>query len=206
MRILGTGAISGAATGVGFAALHHLLIVDIWFSVVPMMAVGAVCGATLAWSYGLLFEPASARSWAFYNLSYLGLLLALGGLSFLVFEPVTTVATLMASGGEPPSDLIVRALPFTVAFCLVAAGLISLVWARTRVQAGAVLVCCAVLVFLFGLNVSIVGLVEMSSEGWRLLGLFFGLIAAVIVGNAAVFFALERRGLFRREGEVAAGA
>jgi hypothetical protein len=40
-RPLLSGAIAGTATSVGFAGLHHLLISDIWFSLVPIGVPGA---------------------------------------------------------------------------------------------------------------------------------------------------------------------
>ncbi len=49
--------------------------------------------------------------------------------------------------------------------------------------------------FLFGLNISIIGLVEMSGEGNRALAEFLGLTALILAANTAFFVALERRGL-----------
>lgn len=53
-----------------------------------------------------------------------------------------------------------------------------------------------ILVFLFGLNISIIGLVEMSGDGYRALAEFFGLTVLVMAGNTGFFLAIERRRLF----------
>jgi len=50
----GGGAAAGALAALTFAAVHALLISDIWYSLVAMLAAGAVCGATIGWSYGRL--------------------------------------------------------------------------------------------------------------------------------------------------------
>jgi hypothetical protein len=194
-RVLLSGVAAGGITAVVFAALHHLLISDIWFSLIPMMLVAALCSACLAWSYRLLFAQASTGSWLRYNMVWLGALLLLGATSFVVFEPITTVAALLSAGGSP-DELFRPAMPLTIAFTLAAVATISALWARSAAQAGAVLVTGVVLVALFGLNISVIGLVEMSGEGYRMLGMFFGLTAGIIIGNAAVFAGLERRGLF----------
>jgi hypothetical protein len=194
-RILLSGAASGAVTAVGFAALHDLLISDIWFSLPAMIAAGAACGASLAGSYDLLFSRASARTWAVYNMTYLGLFMVLAALSLGIYEPVTSTAALMASN-EPPRELIEKAFPLSIAFTLGSAGLISGLWGRTLGKAAAALGTTSILMVLFGLNLSVVGLVQMGGEVPYLIGLFFGLVAAILSGNAVVYFALERRRLF----------
>ena len=75
-----------------------------------------MCGATIGWSYGRLFEP-SIRTWLLYNASYVVALAVLGLVSMAVLEPRTTMAELFTLDG-PPMDLIGDALPLAVAFTL----------------------------------------------------------------------------------------
>lgn len=198
-RTLLSGALAGTTTTLVFAIAHQLAISDIWFSIVPMLLIGALCGMVLAWSYRVVFEVPAAGSWIGYNGAYLAALLLMGGLSLALFEPVTTAEAILVSGGPPPPELFDRALPFTVLFTLAAAGVISGAWGRSLPKAGAVLVTSVVLVFLFGLNLSIIGLVELSGDGYRALGEFLLLTVLIVAGNAAAFLLLERR-RWRAEG------
>lgn len=197
-RLLLAGAAAGAATTVVFAALHHLLISDIWYSIIPMLVAGASCGTCLAWSYALLFDRASAAGWFAYNMMYFALFVLLGITSVVIYEPVYHMDALIA-GNEPPRELMWQAMPLTVAFTLASAAVISLAWGRSLHKAAAVLLTCTVLIVLLGLNVSVLGLVHMSQAIAAVLIRFFGLIAAIMLGNAAVLYILERRSLFRND-------
>src|SRR5512142_2832973 len=99
-RLVVPGAAAGALAALAFAAVHALWITDIWFSLVPMMVAGAVCGATIGWSYGRLFEP-SIRTSLLYPPSYVVALAVLGLVSSAVFEPRTTMAELFTLDGPP---------------------------------------------------------------------------------------------------------
>jgi hypothetical protein len=190
-----TGAVAGVLTTLVFAALHQLLISDIWFSIAPMLLAGALCGGALAWSYALLFERATLRTWAAWNAAFMASLVLLGVASLLLYEPVTSTA-LLVSGNEPPTELIVAALPLTLLFTVGAAAVISWLWGRTSTHFAAVLLTATILIVLFGLNVSVIGMVEMTGDAVYLVGLFFALIFAVLAGNAGFFYLLERRRLF----------
>lgn len=194
-----SGAISGSVTTVAFAAMHHVLISDIWFSLVPMLVVGATCGVSLAWSYRLLFGTPGLATWMLYNATYMILLVILGIASLLLFEPVTTSAAVIAAS-EPPGDLIASALPLTLGFLLGAVVLISGSWARSPREIVSVALTCTILVILFGLNISVIGLVELSGPATTMTAMFFGLIMMIMAGNATAFALLERRGLFRYPG------
>jgi hypothetical protein len=194
-RILLSGAIAGAATSFGFAALHHLLISNIWFSVLPMMAAGAACGVCLAWSYSLVFETRSPRGWLLYNLMFVGLFVLLGTVSFLLFEPVYTIAGLVA-GTQSPGGLLRQAIPLSAGFGVLAGLGISALRRTNLRQTTSLVVTCLVLSVLLGHNTAILGLVHMSQEALPLLAEFYGLIAVVMLGNAGAFLLLERRGLF----------
>jgi uncharacterized protein (DUF58 family) len=110
-RLLRSGAAAGAVSAFAFTALHHLLISNIWFSLMPMLAAGALSGLCLAWSWGLLFATPTVAGWWLYNAVWVALLVLLGAASFVVYEPVTTVAAVMATGGAPPPELLRQAMP-----------------------------------------------------------------------------------------------
>ena len=187
-----SGAAAGAASAFTFAIIHHLFISNIWFSLIFMMVAGAVCGLCVGWSYGLLVEAPSMGSWMRYNLLYVAMFLLLGAASVLAYEPVTTIAALVAAD-EPPGDLIGQALPMTAVFTLAAAVLVSLLYGRSWARFGAILLTCMVLVLLLGLNISTIGLVDIPRGSFYLVMELFGLILAINVVYVAAFIALERK-------------
>lgn len=191
VRLAGPGAAAGALAALTFAAVHALLISDIWYSLVAMLAAGAVCGATIGWSYGRLFEP-SIRSWLGYNASYVIALAVLGVMSVAVFEPRITMAELLTTDG-PPSDLIGAAFPMTILLTLGAAVVLSVLFGRTWAAFGAVLATCSVLVALLGLNISVIGLIQIPTGSLSLVAELFGLIVVLAASFAAVFMALVWR-------------
>jgi hypothetical protein len=186
-----SGALAGMGSTVVFAAIHHALISDIWFSLVPMLVAGALCGLCLAWSFGRLFRPPSIASWLLYNLVYLSLFVFLGIASLIFLEPVATVTELIVAE-EVPHELIRQALPLTLGFTITAAALISFLWGRNPLDAVAVGLTCIVLVSLLGLNVSILGLVQFTSGSFYLVARLFALIVALNVVYLALFLLKER--------------
>jgi hypothetical protein len=193
-----SGAVAGLVSVVTFTWIHDLLISDIWFALVPMLVAGALCGACVTWTYGLLFPAPSTGGWLRYNLAYLGLFVALGAVSVAVFDPVATVSELMAMDG-PPDALIGQALPLTAAFVAVATALVTWLFGGSWRHAGPVLVTVGVLVLFLGLNVSIIGLVEFGAGELYLVAELIGLIVVINAVFAAAFLALERRRLTVRE-------
>ncbi|HEY4753302.1 MAG TPA: hypothetical protein VIH37_08460, partial [Candidatus Limnocylindrales bacterium] len=171
-----------------FAAVHALWITDIWFSLVAMMVAGAVCGATIAWSYGRLFEP-SIRTWLGYNAGYVVALAVLGLVSVAVFEPRTTMAEVLTLDG-PPLDLIGDALPLTIAFTLGTAVVLSALFGRTPGAFGAILATCAVLVVLLGLDVSVIGMIRIPTDSLYLVVELAALIVVLAGSFAAAVIAL----------------
>lgn len=192
-----SGAAAGAASAFAFAAIHQLFIMDIWFSLVPMMIAGAICGLSLAWTYGLLFEHPSLGSWLRYNAAFVILLALLAVASLLFYEPITTIPVLIAAK-EPPIALFRGAMPLTIGFTLGAAALLSLSWGRTLLKFSSILVTCTIVVLLLGLNVSAIGFVELPSGTAYLIVELFGLILALASVYAAGVLLLERRTLLRR--------
>ena len=162
-----------------------------------MVVAGVVCGLCIGWSYGVVTEQAAYRSWILFNVSFV-MLFALGAAPVLVFEPTTTIAFLIEED-EPPGDLIAQALPMTLAFTAVAAVAISILFGRTWAHFGAVLVTSIVLVALLGLNVSVIGLVDIPTDSLYLIAELFGLILLLDLVLAVVFVILERKTLSATE-------
>jgi hypothetical protein len=182
------GAASGALAALAFAAVHALWITDIWFSLLPMMIAGALCGATIAWSYGRLFEP-SIRTWLGYNASYVIALAVLGLVSLAVFEPRTTMAEVLTLDG-PPLDLIADAIPLTIAFTIATALILGAMFGRTPAAFGTILVTTSVLVVLLGLDVSVIGMIRIPIESLYLVVELAGLIVVLAGSFAAVVIVL----------------
>ncbi len=193
-----SGAIAGAASTVVFAAVHALFISDIWWSLLLMMAAGGVCGLCLGWSYRLLFDPPEASSWLRYNMLYVAMFALLGLLSVLLYEPVTTLAAVVAAN-EPPSDLFGQAMPMTVLFTLASAILLGKLYGRRWSHYGAILLTCIILVLLLGLNVSAIGLVDVPRDSLYLIFELFGLIFVLNAVYAVLFIALERKSLLGKK-------
>lgn len=188
VRLAVPGGVAGALSALAFAVVHALWITDIWFSLVPMMVAGAVCGATIGWSYGRLFEP-SIRTWLLYNASYVIALAVLGMVSVAAFEPRTTMAELLALDG-PPTDLIGDAFPLTVVFTLGTAVVLSVLFGRRLAAFGAILVTCTVLNALLGLDVSVIGLIRIPTESLYLVVELAGLVVVLAGSFAAVVIVL----------------
>jgi hypothetical protein len=116
----------------------------------------------------------------------------LGGVSVLVFEPVTTIAALVAANA-PPDHLFRQAMPLTIVFTLLMAAAIGKLYARNWSHYAAILLTCSVLVMLLGLNVSAIGLVSIPRSSLYLIVELMGLIVALNIAFAVVFAGLERR-------------
>jgi hypothetical protein len=179
-----------------FAAIHALFISDIWFSLQVLLMAGALCGLCLAWTYSLLFKAPSVGSWLTYNLLFLGMFALLGGLSVLIYEPITTIPALLQLDG-PPEDLFAKAMPLTVVFTLFAATVLSVCYGRNWRHYAAILLTCTLLVALLGLNISVMGLVAIPRSSLYLVAVVFGLITALTLVYAVVFMVLEWKRLTR---------
>ncbi len=157
------GAASGTITVLLFTLLHALLISDIWFNVVPMMVAGAVCGASLVWSYRAAVADHAPRRWLAYVGACSGLLITLGIVSLVVLEPRFTMTDLV-DNDEALGLLLPPALPLMGAATVVGTGLLWL-WLGRRPRALVpLLVSQLLLVFFVGHNLAILGLIEMSSD------------------------------------------
>jgi hypothetical protein len=191
-----SGVLAGALSAISFALIHALFISNIWFSVVPMMVAGSLCGLGISWSFRVVVRQPSLGSWLGYNALFVAMLALLGLTSELLFEPITTIPALLQLGG-PPDDLFQQAMPLTVTFTLMSAVILSLLYRCGWRGFGAILIASALLVSLLGLNVSIMGLVYIPrADLYRILELY-GLILSLGLVYIALFAALERKGLIR---------
>jgi len=186
-----TGAISGVVSTLSFIIVHGIFISDIWFMLLPMLAAGALCGALVSWSYRFVVMDPSTRNWLIYNLIYVALFGLLGVVSVLFFEPVTTMAAMVTLNG-PPTALIDQAMPMTIVFTLSMAVLITLRYGRSITKFLAVLLTCMVLVALLGLNVSVIGLVDIPSGSLAVIAELFGLIVALNAVYMCMYLILKR--------------
>jgi hypothetical protein len=186
-----SGAVAGAASTLVFTWVHDLVISDIWAMLAPMLVAGVACGASLAWSYRRVAARPSVAGWLGYTATHVVMLGLLGAVSVAVFEPVSTMAELVTADA-PPDALIGRAMPLTVAYTLASAAVSTAGFARTLRGFGPVLAATTLLVALLGLNVSVIGLVEIPAGSRVVVAELLGLVAllgAVFAGGAVV---LER--------------
>jgi len=188
---IGTGAAAGALATLVFMVVHHILIMPIWFMVVPMLAAGAICGLTIAWSYLTAVDLPSTGRWFALNGAYLLTMFALGIVSLIGFEPAWTFAELNVE--DPPiGELFSRALPLMIGFSLVGALPIWVTFGRKRSAFVPIIVTEAVLVLLLGHNVAIIGLVDLTTDGWSLVWIMFGLVAFLAAANALTYLGLSK--------------
>jgi hypothetical protein len=200
-----TGALAGAFASLVFMFVHALLISDIWYSLVTMLASGALCGAAVAWTYAMLFSRPALAGWIGYNLLYVGFLVAIGLASLLIYEPIASAAELIAAGAGPPTELLRQATPLSIAAILIGASVIHWRWGRGIGQFLAVLLTCSLVIVLLGINVSVLGLVEFNRHGWMLVLFTYGLTLLLNATFVAAFAAMEWR-TFRRSGDAPTAA
>lgn len=190
-----SGALAGAVSTLVFTAIHDIFISDIWFSLIPMLVAGAICGALVSWSYARLANRLTLRGWLTYNLIYLAMFVMMGITSELVFEPVTTMAAVIAANARP-DELIAQALPITAISTLSMALLIGRIYSASWTNFAVVLLTCSVLMMLLGINVTPIGLVDIPAGSLGIILELFGLIAALNLAYALLFIMLERRAIF----------
>lgn len=173
-----SGALAGALSALIFCVVHQLIISPIWFAIVAMLVAGAVSGTCLAWSYALVVKTKTVRSWLGYNMLYVTILVVLGAVSLVIFEPVTTIAVLLKSN-EPPRALIGQALPVTALFTAGSAGLLIVLHRPGWQGRVAILVTTLLIVLFLGLNISILGLVFIPKSSLYVIGEVVGLIVVL---------------------------
>lgn len=184
------GIIAGSASTLAFTIIHGLLIIPIWFMFIPMLVVGALCGLFVSLSYELLIEQPSVMGWLRYNLLYVILLFLLGPLSLVLYEPMITIPELLSSG--LPDELLRQVVPLVAVYTPLMALIITVLHRRRWAGYGMVLVTCAVLVFLLGLNIVPLGLVFLTGSWVRMLLELVGLIAALNLLYVVVYLLIGR--------------
>lgn len=185
------GAISGGLTVLVFALVHDLWISDIWFNVGPMVLSGALCGLAIVWSYNSAVSPQAVRRWFIYIGVLVGLLVALGGLSFVALDPRFTMAEAMAME-DALAELIPPALPLMIGATLVGTILVWIGYGRRAAALAPAFVVQVLLVFLVGHNLAILGLVELSENLVATFVEFIGLTALLGFGFGAGVMILTR--------------
>ena len=196
-NFLRSGTIAGLVSALIFTIVHQNFITDIWFSIPIMLIAGALCGPSLGWSYGVLVSVPTLKNWLAYNLVYMAMFGILGAVSVAAFDPITTVEALIEVN-ESPNELIGKAMPLTVVFTFLMAGIVTVLSTRRWANFGSALLACVVLVLSLGLNVSIIGLISLPSGSLYLVVELFALILALGVVFAVAFAILERKQLSPR--------
>ena len=196
-NFLRSGTIAGLVSALIFTIVHQIFISDIWFSIPIMLIAGALCGPSLGWSYGVLVSVPTLKNWLAYNLVYMAMFGILGAVSVAAFDPITTVEALIEVN-ESPNELIGKAMPLTVVFTFLMAGIVTVLSTRRWANFGSALLACVILVLSLGLNVSITGLVSLPSGSLYLVVELFALILALGVVFAVAFAILERKQLSPR--------
>ena len=196
-NFLRSGTIAGLVSALIFTIVHQIFISDIWFSISIMLIAGALCGPSLGWSYGVLVSVPTLKNWLAYNLVYMAMFGILGAVSVAAFDPITTVEALIEVN-ESPNELIGKAMPLTVVFTFLMAGIVTVLSTRRWANFGSALLACVVLVLSQGLNVSIIGLVSLPSGSLYLVVELFALILAPGSVFAVAFAILERKQLSPR--------
>jgi hypothetical protein len=178
------GAVAGVLATLAFVFIHDVFILDIWFTIAPMLISGALCGLTLAWSYRVAVQPHSLRRWLGWNGAVVVLLSVLGVSSFLIFEPSYSMAELLVAD-DPLGDVLPPAMPLLIVATL--AGTLAM-WAvsgRKPAALAPILVTQALIVLLVGHNLAILGMVDMSGAVARMVG-ELALLIAFLAGGFAV--------------------
>lgn len=189
---LWTGAASGAVTVLGFAVIHDLLIVDIWFNIGPMVVSGALCGLALVWSYNAAVPEHSTGRWLEYVGTCAALLVALGVVSLILLEPRFTIAEL-SEDDDALALLLGPSWWLMVWVALVGTILLWVRHGRRRTALPALLTAQSLLAFLVGHNFAVLGLVTMSSELLVGFAEFVALTVFLAGGLAAGVHALTAR-------------
>ncbi len=189
------GALAGTVSAWSFAYIHGVFISDIWFSLPALLIAGAICGLCLGWTYGLLFQEPSLRTWLEYNALWVGMFVLIGLVSVVVFKPSMTLAEVMASEALPET-LIWQALPVTIGSILIMAAVLSKRFAHTWLQVAAIFSTCTILVVVLGLNVAAMGLIAIPRNSMYMILELAGLILALNGVFALAFAGLGWRLLF----------
>jgi hypothetical protein len=185
-----SGVLSGGLAVVAFAVIHDLWIADIWFNIGPMVLSGALCGWSIVLSYQKTTTIHSWGRWAGYNGACALLLIGLGAASFLVLDPRFTMAEMM-NADDALSRLLPPAMPLIIGGTIIGALLLWVAFGRRRDAIIPILITQALLMFLVGHNLAILGLVEIpAAQSYRVLE-FVGVTVFLAAGFAVGVALLE---------------
>lgn len=198
LRFARSGVIAGLLSALAFAVVHLVLISDIFFSLIPMLIAGGVCGASLGATYAFVAVTVSVREWLGFNATFVLLFVLLGIASEIVFEPILTAAEVLAAG-EPPGILFTRSLPFMGVFTVLATAVLSLRYGRDPQRVAALFATTVVLMVALGMNVGIFGLVQIPTAALPLVGMLFLLILVLAGAYAVTFLCIEWRTLTQND-------
>ena len=172
-----------------FAVVHYLTISDIWFSLPIMAPLGAVVGAMLAWTFRVMGGPGRVGRWLAYCSCHLAVLISLGVVSLLVYEPVSNMRLLTGVLGIQEADRLVgEALPLLAVFTVVGSVAVTAIFGRAKWHVIPNLVTTALVMAFLGSNVVIIGLIELDTSATPALIELTGL-TVVVVGVYALFMA-----------------
>jgi hypothetical protein len=153
---------------------------------------GAFSALTFTWAHDLLISD------IWFSLPIMMIAgAACGACLAWTFDLLIEIPSTSLNG--PPGDLIEQALPMTILSTLAMAGIISRIYARSWQQFGAVLLTCAVLVILLGLNVSVIGLVSIPRGAFYLVAEMFGLIVILALVFSVAYLVFKQLRLFSTE-------
>lgn len=195
--LIAAGAVAGLVSMVVFATVHALVISDIWFFWVPMAIAGAVIGAVIVWSFCVVSKPPTTTRWMLYSAIHVVMLVLLGVASLFAFEPTTSFASLFGPLGLQVADrLVMEAVPLTIVFTFVAAAVVTLIFGRRLWHFGPILAATALVMAALGLNVSILGLIDLQSSSVYAVVEFLALIVIIVgVYSGLMVLVLRRRPL-----------
>lgn len=161
---------------------------------IAMAMAGAISGLCLACTYRRFVSIPSVGSWVRYNATYLGLFALIPPVSVLMLDPVITIAEASNADG-PLDDLLVEALPLTVASVIGIALVVTLLFGSLRSDFGPALAASVVLMLFLGLNLTIMGLVEFSAADSGVILGFMGLVVFIGVVFMVTVIGIEWRTL-----------
>ncbi|MHA2098953.1 MAG: hypothetical protein ACW99A_09715 [Candidatus Kariarchaeaceae archaeon] len=185
------GVIAGILSCLIFLIFHQLTISNIWFSAPFMLLISALAGFALVKSYLALFNHYGLLSWIGYNIYFISSLGILSLLSIIIFTPKYTSDEILNAGGAPPDGLITNALPLTIIMMLISA--LGIVYGVTKSFEAfpIVLLTSAVLFLTLGLNLSILGFVEVSTQHQYLVQKFLAMNVMLGVSFLGIFSLLR---------------
>lgn len=178
-------------TVVAFTVVHGIWIADIWFNLVPMVMSGAVCGASIAWSYRETAGQHTWGKWALYNGACAALLIGLGALSFLMLEPRFSLAELIGAD-DALGRLLPPAMPLIGLGTVVGTAVIWMMFGRRRSALLPILIAQALLMFLVGHNLAILGLIDIPTDQLYRVLEFVGLTAFLAAAFAMSALVIAR--------------